>query len=205
MADQEASEAIETIQVPSQLDTSRSACPSPHGFRNKVGRVLWGICWWTLFRPSPRPLFRYRVVLLRLFGADVTSTTRIDPTARIWAPWNLAAGTETSVGHHADIYNVARIELGKSVTVSQYSYLCAASHDLTDPNMVLTSAPIVIENDAWVCARAFLGPGVTLGSGAVVGACGVVVKDVDPWTIVAGNPVKVIRKRELTNREGNLS
>lgn len=180
-----------------KLDTSRAACPSSHSTANKVGRVLWAACWWILFRPSPRILFRWRVWLLRMFGASVTPDSRVDPTARIWAPWNLTIGSDSSIGHHADIYNVAPITIGDQATVSQYSYLCAASHDLSDPTMKLTTAPIRIENSAWVCARAFVGPGVTVGQGAVIGACGVVVKDVDDWTIVAGNPAKVIRKREI--------
>lgn len=179
------------------LDTSRQACPSPHSLRNKVGRVLWGIVWWVAFRPSPRPIFLWRVWLLRMFGATVTVTSRVDPTVRIWAPWNLVIGHDSSIGHHVDVYNVACITLGDNATVSQYSYLCAASHDIEDPAMTLVSAPIQIGNAAWVCARAFVGPAVTIGEGAVVGACGVAVKDVAPWTVVVGNPARVIRERGL--------
>ena len=137
------------------------------------------------------------MLLLRLFGATVTSRSRVDPTARIWAPWNLTIGVDSSVGHHVDLYNVAPIRIGNQATVSQYSYLCAGSHDLADPTMKMTMSPIVIEDGAWVCARAFVGPGVRIESGAVVGACGVVVKDVPEWTIVAGNPAREIRKREI--------
>ncbi|PAY18785.1 putative colanic acid biosynthesis acetyltransferase [Rhodopirellula sp. SM50] len=180
-----------------KLDTSRTACPSSHSTANKIGRVLWGACWWVLFRPSPRILFGWRVVVLRCFGATVTAQSRIDPTVRIWAPWNLTIGRNSSIGHHVDVYNVAPISIGDNATVSQYSYLCAASHDLADPTMKLTTSPIRIEHAAWVCAKAFVGPGVTVREGAVVGACGVVTKDVPEWTIVAGNPAREIRKREI--------
>ncbi len=179
------------------LDTSRQACPSPHSLKNKLGRILWGVCWWGLFRLSPRPLFGWRNFLLRLFGARVTATTRIDPTVRVWAPWNLTVGADSSIGHHVDVYNVASITIGNQATVSQYSYLCAASHDLSDPHMTLTATPIEIRDAAWVCAKAFVGPGVTIGRGAVVGACGVAVKDVVDWHIVAGNPARTIGRREL--------
>jgi putative colanic acid biosynthesis acetyltransferase WcaF len=182
---------------PQSLDTSRQACPSPHSLKNKLGRTLWGVCWWVLFRLSPRPLFGWRNFLLRLFGARVTSSTRIDPTVRVWAPWNLTVGADSSIGHHVDVYNVAAITIGNQATVSQYSYLCAASHDLSDPNMKLTATPIDIRDAAWVCAKAFVGPGVTIGRGAVVGACGVAVKDVGDWEIVAGNPARPIGRREL--------
>ncbi len=182
---------------PPVLDTSRQACPSPHSLNNKLGRTLWAVCWWGLFRPSPRPLFGWRNRLLRLFGARVTATTRIDPSVRVWAPWNLTMGADSSLGHHVDVYNVAPIHIGSHATVSQYSYLCAASHDLSDPNMALTASPIEIRDAAWVCAKAFVGPGVTIGRGAVVGACAVAVKDVGEWEIVAGNPARLIGKREL--------
>lgn len=180
-----------------KLDTSRSACPSPHSMRNKIGRFCWGLCWWMLFRPSPRPLFVWRVLILRLFGAELSMRSRIDPTARIWAPWNLVMGRDTSIGFHVDVYNVAPIEIGDNATVSQYSYLCSASHDIADPKMALTTSPILIRDAAWVCARAFIGPGVTVHTGAVVGACSVAVKDVPQWTVVAGNPAKELRKREI--------
>ncbi|MEL6104773.1 MAG: putative colanic acid biosynthesis acetyltransferase [Planctomycetota bacterium] len=188
------------MNSPPELDTSRESCPSPHSTTNKVGRVLWAIGWAVLFRPSPRLLYRWRVLVLRCFGARADWNARIDPSVRIWAPWNLRIGRDTSIGHHADIYNVALITLGDNATVSQYGYLCSASHDLSDPTMSLISAPIEIGSAAWVCARAFVGPGVTVGEGAIVGACGVAVKDVPAWRIVAGNPAREIRVRELSTR-----
>lgn len=179
------------------LDTSRQACPSPHSFANKLGRVLWGVCWWLLFRPSPRLFYGWRNAVLRAFGTRLTNTSRIDPTVRIWAPWNLTVGRDSSIGHHVDVYNVAPIRIGNQATVSQYSYLCAASHDIADPNMALTAAPIRIGDAAWVCAKAFVGSGVTIGTGAVIGACAVAVKDVAAWDVVAGNPARQIGRRAL--------
>ena len=87
-----------------------------------------------------------------------------------------------------DCYCVASIRLGAHATVSQYSYLCAASHDHRDPSMPLIVAPIVIESYAWVAADVFIGPGVMVGEGAVVGARSTVIHDVAPWTVVAGSP-----------------
>jgi putative colanic acid biosynthesis acetyltransferase WcaF len=81
--------------------------------------------------------------------------------------------------------------------VSQYAFLCCASHDISSPIMDLTHRPITIGPQSWVAARAFVGPGVVVGEGAVVGACAVVMKDVPPWTVVAGNPARTIGMREL--------
>ena len=96
-----------------------------------------------------------------------------------------------------DCYAVAPIVLGDNVTVSQGVKLDTASHDIASPIMELMYAPIVIEANAWVAAWSIVLPGVTVGEGAVVGAGAVVTKDVAPWTVVGGNPAKVIGRREL--------
>ena len=92
------------------------------------------------------------------------------------------------LANDVDCYCVAPIRVGAHATVSQYSYLCAASHDHRDPSMPLIVAPIVIEPYAWVAADVFVGPGVTVGEGAVVGARSTVIQDVAPWTVAAGSP-----------------
>jgi putative colanic acid biosynthesis acetyltransferase WcaF len=173
-------------------------CPSPHSFGNKIGRVGWSVIWVLLFRPSPRVLFGWRRLLLRCFGANIGARARIFPSVRVWAPWNLQVEEEASVGHDVDLYCVDRIRIGAHATVSQYAMLCTAGHDISDPHMRLTHAPIEIADQAWVCARAFVAPGVTIATGAVVGACSVVTKDVKPWTVVAGNPAVEIKQRVLS-------
>jgi putative colanic acid biosynthesis acetyltransferase WcaF len=86
--------------------------------------------------------------------------------------------------------------IGAQATISQYSFLCTASHDYQEPSLPLISAPIMIGPRAWVAADVFIGPGVTIGEGAVVGARASVFRDVDPWSVVAGSPARMIRKRE---------
>ena len=124
------------------------------------------------------------------------------PSVRIWAPWRLTLEDEATLGHFVDCYCVAPVTVGAHATVSQYGYLCTATHDPTDPNMRLISRPIRIGSGAWVCARAFVGPGVTVAEGAVVAACAVAVRDVPPWTIVAGNPARAIKERRLAGSPG---
>jgi putative colanic acid biosynthesis acetyltransferase WcaF len=89
------------------------------------------------------------------------------------------------------------VTIGEKVTISQRAHLCAGTHDHTDPAMPLRKPPIEVGDQAWVCADAFVGPGVAVGEGAVVGARAVAVGDVEAWTIVAGNPARVVGKREL--------
>jgi putative colanic acid biosynthesis acetyltransferase WcaF len=106
-------------------------------------------------------------------------------------------GDDSCIANDVDCYNVAKVVFGANSTVTQYSYLCAGSHDITKSDMPVITAPIIIEDQAWVTASVFIGMGVTIGQGAVVAACAVVIKDVPPWTVVAGNPAKVIKERKL--------
>jgi len=171
-----------------------------HSLKNKLGRLLWGLVWGLFFRPTPRFFHGWRVFLLKIFGAKIGQGVHVYPSCRIWAPWNLVMGDHSCLSFDVDCYSVDKVVLGERVTVSQYSYLCTASHDISDPHMELTTAPILIGDRGWVAAGAFVGPGITLGEGAVVGAYAVVTKDVPPWTVVAGNPARPIKQRVLQGK-----
>ncbi|WP_237706969.1 putative colanic acid biosynthesis acetyltransferase [Ochrovirga pacifica] len=140
---------------------------------------------------------KWRVFVLRVFGADVSWKAMVNSSVKIWAPWNLKMGDYACLGPGVDCYNQGFITIGKNVTVSQKSYLCASTHDFTSKNHELLVQPIVIQEKSWIAADAFIGPGVTVGEGAVVGARAAVFKDVAAWTVVGGNPAKFIKKREL--------
>lgn len=167
--------------------------------RNRLGRVAWGLVYTFLYRPSPVILHGWRRFLLRCFGASVGPGAHPYPTARVWAPWNLTMERDSCLGHHVDCYSVAPILIAARAVISQYTYLCAASHDYHDPAFPLTSAPIMIGPMAWVAAGAFVGPGVTVGEGAVVGARSVIFEDVPAWTVVVGNPARAIKQRRPLN------
>jgi putative colanic acid biosynthesis acetyltransferase WcaF len=167
-----------------------------HSAKNKVARAVWNIVWLMFFRPTPRGFFHgWRRFLLRLFGAKIAKGCHILPSAKIWQPWKLTMGDFSCLSEDVDCYTVDQITIGAQAVVSQGAFLCCASHDISSPIMELTYKPIVIASQVWVAARAFVGPGVTIGEGAVVGACAVVTKDIEPWTVVAGNPARFIKKR----------
>lgn len=171
--------------------------PSELSFTNKSARALWAIVWPLMFWPTPRPLHAWRCLLLRVFGARIGRGVRVYQSAKIWAPWNLVLDDRSCLGDYVNCYNVDQVHLEAGATVSQYSYLCTASHDYTRRSHPLMTAPIRIGKDAWVTADVFVGPGVTVGAGAVVGARSTVVKDVPEWTVVAGSPPRVIGPRSL--------
>ena len=161
-----------------------------------IGRALWSLAR-PLFCCSPRPLFAWRRGLLRLFGATVGAHVHVYPSARILLPWNLEIGEWSSVGDDVLIYNLGLVRLGRRVTISHRAHLCAGSHDYRRPDLPLLKPPISIGDDAWVCTDAFIGPNVTVGEGAVVGARAVAVRDVAPWCVVAGNPARSVGTRTL--------
>lgn len=179
----------------SQLDLSRYRNTLSWG--NRLGRVAWRVVWAVLFRPSPVYLHSWRRLLARLFGAKVEQGAKLYPSVDIWAPWNLKMGEYSCLGPHVICYSVAQVSVGPHAIVSQYSHLCTASHDIEDAHMRLTTAPICIERGAWVTTDVFVGPGITIGEGAVVAARSTVTKNVDPWTVVGGNPAKFIKHRQL--------
>lgn len=166
--------------------------------KNKIGRLLWSFAWCLLFRPSPRPLFAWRRFLLTLFGAKLAPSSVVYSSVKIWAPWNLEMGERSVLGDYVDCYSVDKIVLEEDVTVSQYAYLCAAAHDIESPARDLVHKPIRLERGAWVFAGAFVGMGVTIGEGAVVAARSVVVKVVEPFAVVGGNPAKHIKQRQAS-------
>ena len=160
--------------------------------------MLWTVVWGVFARPLPRSIGSgWKRFLLRLFGAKIASAAIVYSTAKVYYPPNLVMGRYACLASDVDCYNVAPIYIGANTTISQGAYLCTASHDITDPLNPLITAPITIEDQAWVAAGAFVGMGVTVGQGAVVGARAAVFKSVEPWTVVGGNPAKFIKKRIL--------
>ena len=163
--------------------------------KNRVCRLVWGGVWAVFFRLSPQPCFGWRNFLLRLFGATIGRGCHVYNDVRVWAPWNLEMHGEASMGRGANCYCMGRIVLGERCVVSQGAHLCAGTHDYEAPNFQLVTAPITIGARAWVCTEAFVGPGVTVGEGAVIGARAVATKDMPAWTVCAGNPCRPLKPR----------
>ena len=133
--------------------------------------------------------------MLRLFGAKLAVSSRVRPGARIQHPWLLEMGEHSIIADDVRVYNLGKITIGDHTTVSQNVHLCAGTHDYKDATLPLQRLPIVIGSGIWVCVDAFVGPGVTVGDNAVVGARSVVVGDVEGGMVVGGNPAKVIKAR----------
>ena len=168
---------------------------SPWTLREKIGRALWMIVRGSLFRYSWHNWYGWRRWLLRVFGATVGRNVVVRPTASVEIPWLLTIGDYSSLGDRVIVYNLGRITIGRRVTVSQHAHLCAGSHDFSRWDMPLLRPPITIGDDAWIAADAFVGPGVTVGEGAILGARACAFKNLKPWTVYAGHPAQSLRPR----------
>ena len=177
-----------------QNRTSRKA--ASFSFGNRFKRLVWGITYQALIRYSPTSLRIYRIHIYRIFGAIVADTANIYPKARVWAPWNLVLGDHCCLANDVNIYNQAKVTLESHALISQGAHICTGTHDYESVQFNLIAKPILIGRHVWVASEAFVGPGVKIGEGTVVGARAVVFKDLEEWTVYSGNPAKIIKKRE---------
>lgn len=166
---------------------------------NRLKRGVWKFVWILLGYYSPRPLHFWRRSLLKAFGAKINGAARIYPKVDVWAPWNLIILGRCGIGEGVTIYNQAEITIGENCVISQGAHLCTGTHDFESPNFELIIKPIVIQKEAWICAEAFVHPGVIIGEGCVVGARSVVTKSLPPWTVCSGFPAKPLRDRKRVN------
>lgn len=187
--------------VGEDLDIAANRAARKFSTAENARRLAWHFAS-ALFHHSPRPMFGWRRALLRLFGARIGRDVHVYPSVRVEMPWNVEIGDWTAIGEEAILYSLGRITIGARVTVSQRAHLCAGTHDYRKREMPLLRPPIRVEDEAWICAEAFVGPGVLIGQGAVVGARAVVVRSVAPWTVVAGNPARPIGDRVMERATG---
>ena len=170
-------------------------------FPEKLGLLLWQICWPLFCGWTPSPLNPWRLFWLRLFGAKITGRPFVHQRARIALPWNLTLRDRACLGDRANAYSLGPIELHEASTVAQEAYLCTGTHDFSSPTLNLQTAPIVVGAGAFICARAFILPGITVGARAIIGAGAVVTHDVAEASKVAGNPARPIRDKSADFQE----
>lgn len=162
-----------------------------------IRNLLWYFVGGLIFETRWFPFRSLKVVMLRWFGSHVGFGVVIKPQVRIKFPWRLRVGDHTWIGQHVWIDNLALVELGNDVCVSQGAFLCTGSHDHSSSTFALITRPIRIEDGAWVAAKAIVLGGVTVGPESLVAAGAVVLHDVPANTIVAGNPSRPVGLRKI--------
>lgn len=183
------------------LHVQSDAYSSPWTKARRLRRALWVLTWSLLCRWTPKPLNFWRLVILRLWGAKIPGHAFVHASVRIHFPDHLNLGERACLGERVNVYNLAPVSLGAAATVAQETFLCTGTHDFHQAHLPLKTSPIVIEKNAFVGARAFILPGITVGAGAIVGAGAVVTRDVEANHKVAGNPARVIGTRSGCPRE----
>lgn len=179
-----------------RLDSYRNP-PGARG-RSAVIVQLWWIVQATLFGMSPHFMFGWRRFLLRLFGANVGEGVLVRPSARCTYPWKVSIGHRSWIGDNAVLYSLDTITIGHDVVISQSAYLCTGNHNYSVPTFDLATKPIVIEDEVWVATDVFVGPGTTIGRGAVIAARSTVLSNIPSGSICKGNPAVKIRDRVET-------
>jgi len=174
----------------------------PNNFRGKNIFIvqLWYIVQFLFIRCSPQIFYRWRVWIFRLFGAKIGSHVRIRPSVKVVYPWKLKIGDNSWIGDNVYLYSLGEIEIRKNVVISQNSYICTGSHDHSSENFDIYAKKILIHDSVWIATDVFVGPGITVGNGTVIGARSSVFHDMPSNAICFGNPAKKIKDRLTRNQ-----
>jgi putative colanic acid biosynthesis acetyltransferase WcaF len=185
------------------------AAYSPVNFDRGAGVVrelLWLLVSLFLFRLCPLKLSALKCAVLRLFGARVGRGVVFKPQVKITFPWRLTLGDHVWLGEECWLFNLAPITVEDNVCISQRAFLCTGNHNYKLPTFNLITGPIRLERGAWICANSFVGPGVTVGTHAVLAAGSVTAKDLEPHGVYQGNPAVRVNTRfiEVPSPQPNI-
>ena len=176
-------------------DLSQYKTPREFRGRNVFIVQLWWLVQGTLFACSPQFLYGWRRFLLRLFGAKIGEKVLLRPSVRVTYPWKLSIGDYSWIGEYSTLYNLGEIKIGKNVAIAHHVYLCTGEHDISVETFNIGQRPVVIEDEAWLPNDVFVGPGVTIGRGCVIGARSTVLQNMPEGMICYGYPAKPVKKR----------
>jgi putative colanic acid biosynthesis acetyltransferase WcaF len=170
---------------------------TPQDFRGKSKLIvqLWWFVQFLLFNLSPQVLYGWRRFLLRLFGAKIGKDVLIRPSVKTTYPWKLSVGDYCWIGDDVVLYTLGEIIIGDNVVVSQKSYLCTGLHNYKKVEFPIDSEAIKINDECWLGTDVYVGPGVSIGKGTVVGARSSVFKDLPSGKVCIGSPAKEVKDR----------
>jgi putative colanic acid biosynthesis acetyltransferase WcaF len=190
--------AVQPNEIQGGLRVRQDQFDARKGFvlgRPKLVFILWYLVKCLFFlSPLPWPS-RFKTFLLRAFGAQIGANVYFKPRLNIHFPWKLTVGDHTWVGEEVEIYNFEPVIIGSHCCISQRAFLCAGNHDFRDLAMNYRNAPITIASGVWIGACSFVGPGVTVGSEAVVTVGSVVTKNLPAGMVCGGNPCIPVKAR----------
>lgn len=167
-----------------------SATGSPWTFGKRCRMLVWEWTWFTLCRWTPKPLNKWRIFWLRLFGATVGKNSFVHQRARIEHPENISIGSHTAIGDRAHLYALDKITIGNHCIIAQEAYLCTGDHKRTNDGYPLCTAPIVIEDFCFIGLRTIVLMDVVIAQKSTLGAGAVVTKNISAQATAGGNPAR---------------
>jgi putative colanic acid biosynthesis acetyltransferase WcaF len=181
--------------VPQYQDLTRHFVPPSFRGRSKIVVQVWWFVQASFFAWSPQIFYGWRRFLLRLFGAQIGKKVLIRPSSKFTYPWKVSIGDYSWIGDDCVFYSLGKISIGRNVSIAHRDYFCTGFHDISKISFDIGQKPIVIEDECWIPNDVFVGPGVKIGRGTVVGARSTVLKDLPGGMVCYGNPAKPIKQR----------
>jgi putative colanic acid biosynthesis acetyltransferase WcaF len=174
---------------------------NPFSFSVKLKAKIWALINSSIFLYSPFFARKFRVFLIKMFGGNVDYSCSISRRAKIDYPWNLSMGYQSSISDNSWIYCMDKITIGKKCCISKNVFILTGAHSVNSRNFDLITKPVYIGDGVWVSTRATILPGIKLSNYTVIGANSVVTRDTEEFDILAGNPAKLIKKRNIIVNE----
>lgn len=163
---------------------------SPWPLSHKIKQITWEITWALLCSWTPKPFNKWRIVVLKVFGAKIYGKPFVHQRARIQIPWNIILHNKACIGDRTNIYSLGLVIINEYATIAQEAYICTGTHAFNMPEKNLITKPVIIGKNAFIGARAFILPGISVGDNVIIGACSVVTKNINDNLIVKGNPCR---------------
>lgn len=161
----------------------------------KIKLALWMLIQSVIFRITPHKMNKFRLFILRIFGAKIHKSCFISPKATIYMPWNLSMENNSAIDFDTFIYSLDKVIIGKYVSISYKVNINTGSHDINDPYFSLITEAIVINDGAFIGTESYISPGVEIGNMTVIGARSVVTKNMPDNMVCVGHPCRPIKER----------
>jgi len=188
-----------------QVDLSKFSTGGLDRGASSLKELVWAIVSLILFRLCPLKLSRLKCSVLRMFGAKVGCGVIIKPQVKVTFPWKLTLGDHVWLGEECWLLDLAPITIADNACISQRAFLCTGNHSYNSPDFDLITMPIQVAAGAWIGANAFVGPGVVVGTHAVLTAGSVATKDLQPHGIYQGNPAVLLKQRQIREEVEKLT
>ena len=189
----EAADSGDEFGLHTEIPPPRQRIFMQRSYLERALSFIWRVTWSVLCRWSPDHFNVWRIWVLRRFGVKIPYNTYISRSVRIEFPWNLKIGEHCRIDHGVIITCMGTVDIGNHCHISQYSHMCAGTHEYQKRNMHIIRSPISIGDYTWIAADVFIGPGVKVGHHVVVGARSSVFSDLEDNIIAVGEPAKKIK------------